>query len=105
MLLIVLDDLVGFGAGARIDASAGHDLHQVDDLVPPGLIEAELQYVTLRVTGGAVVGEDPLDASVIWRGFRQRRSQRFARQLADPLLGIRNRLQHDIVVPRSAEID
>src|SRR5207247_9209308 len=55
LLLVVFDDLVDSGAGPRIDARAGHYLHQVEDLIPAGILEAELQYISRWMTGRAIV--------------------------------------------------
>ena len=35
-----------------------HHFHEIDNLVPARLIKAELQGVTRRVAGGAIVHED-----------------------------------------------
>src|SRR5262249_6482241 len=105
LLLIVFQNLVGFGPRARVNAAAGHDLHQVDDLVPAGLVKAELQYVARRMAGGEFIDEALFDPGVFGWRFRQRCGQSFARQLRDPLLGISHLMQYDVVVPSSRKVD
>ena len=104
LLLVELDDGVRLGI-SRIDAGVGHDLHQVDDLAPAVLVEAELEHVARRVASGAGVAEDPLDARVLVGLLRQRRHQHFARQLSHPPLGIGHRPEREVGPPRRREID
>ena len=102
-LLIEFDDGVGFGAG--VCEHGRNPLHHIDDLVPAGLVEAELQHIARRVAAGALVGEDLLDAGVVLGRFRQRRDQQLARQLPDALLGIAHLAQHEVLALGGAEVD
>ena len=100
----MFDDLVDSGAGPGINARAGHHLHQVEDLVPAGLIEAELQYISRRMTGRAIVHEDPLDARIVRCRFRQCRGEHLTRQLPDPLFRVGYLLEHKILMTRGAQV-
>ncbi len=100
----MFDDGVGLGIG-RNDAGVRHNLHQVDDLVPAGLVEFELQRVARGVTTGALVREHLLDAGVLWGLVGQCRNEQFTRQLSNLPFEVGHRLQHEILVLRRGEVD
>ncbi len=99
-----VDDGVRLGIG-RQHAGVGHDLHQVDDLRPTVLVEAELQHVARRVTAGASVAEDALDAGVGRAVLGQRRHEHFARQLPHLPLDVGHRVEREIRPPHRRQID
>ena len=100
----MFDDLVDSGTGAGINARAGYNLHQVEDLVPAGLVEAELQYISRRMAGRAIVHEDSLDPCIVRCRLRQCRGQHFTRHLPDPLFGVGYLAQHKVLVTRDGEV-
>ena len=105
VLAVELDDLADLGVGAGIDAGAGNHLHQVDDLVPAGLVELELQRIARGVAAGALVGEDLLDVGVFRRGVRQCRDHHFRRQLTIARLGVGDGGELEVLVLGRRQID
>ncbi len=61
-------------------------LHQLDDGVPAGLVEAMLKRVARGVTAGAIVAHEPLHALVLLGLLGQRRQHDVARQLPNEIL-------------------
>ena len=105
VLAVEFDDAVDLGIGAGILAGAADDLHQVNDLVPAGLVELELQRIAGRVAAGALIVEDALGLRVGIGVLRQRRGEHFRRQLADALLGIGDGRELEILVLGRREVD
>src|SRR6185295_3220402 len=104
-LLVAFEDLVRLRVRPGIDAGDRHDLHEIDDLAPAGLVETELQRVAGRVAAGAVVHEDLLHARVLGARLGQRRDHHLARQLAEAPLGIRDLGQREVLAARRGELD
>src|SRR5438094_244389 len=56
------------------------------------------------MTGRAIVHEDPLDARIVRRGFRQCRGEHLTGHLPDPLFGIGYLLERKILMTRGVQV-
>jgi len=99
---VIIEDTGRRTARADIGTVDVDVLHQLDDGVPAGLVEAMLQDITSRMAGSAVVAHDRLHALVLLVVLRQRRKHLVAGELLPHVLG---RLEREVVLLGCAEID